>query len=130
MARARSILVWAVALSGLTLASGLSRGQTERTFEGEVADSQCALNVHSLSQSHKEMIDMGSAGKTSADCANYCVKQRGGKFVLQTKHDVYKLDRQDLVEKDAGLKVKITGILDPKTNIIEVHAVAELPHSK
>jgi hypothetical protein len=129
MARARSILVWAVALNGLTLANGTSRGQSEKTFEGEVADSQCALNVHSLNQSHKEMIDMGSAGKTPTDCANYCVKQRGGKYVLQTKHDVYKLDRQDLVEKDSGLKVKITGVLDPKTNIIQVHTVEPL-HSK
>ena len=74
-------------------------GQSEKVYEGEIADSQCALNVHSLSASHKEMIDMGSAGKTSTDCAHFCVKERGGKYVLQTKHEVYKLDRQDLAEK-------------------------------
>jgi hypothetical protein len=127
MTKARSILFWATVLSYLTLASAPARGQSEKTFEGEIADSQCALNVHSLSQSHKEMIDMGSAGKTATDCAHYCVKQRGGKYVLQTKHDVYKLDRQDLVEKSAGLKVKVTGTLDPKTNIIQVRAVEPLP---
>jgi hypothetical protein len=127
MTKARSILVWATVLSYLILVGAPARGQSEKTFEGEIADSQCALNVHSLSQSHKEMIDMGSAGKTPTDCAHYCVKQRGGKYVLQTKHDVYKLDRQDLVEKSAGLKVKITGTLDPKTNIIQVRAVEPLP---
>jgi hypothetical protein len=108
--------------------SATSRGQTqsEKTFEGEIADSQCSLNVHSLSQSHKEMIAMGSAGKTSADCAHYCVKQRGGKYVLQTKHEVFKLDRQDLAEKSAGLKVKVTGTLDPKNNTIELRTVEPL----
>jgi hypothetical protein len=127
MARARSIVVWAAALGCLIFTSSVSRAQSEKVFEGEVVDSQCAMNVHSLNRSHKEMIDMGSAGKTSTDCANYCVKQRGGKYVLQTKHDVYKLDRQDLVENAAGLKVKVTGILDPKTtNVIEVHAVEPL----
>jgi hypothetical protein len=127
MARARSILFSAALVSCLTLMSAPSRGQSEKTFEGEIADSQCALNVHSLSQSHKEMIDMGSAGKTATDCAHFCVKQRGGKYVLQTKHEVFKLDRQDLVEKSAGLKVKVVGIFDPKTNIIQVHTIEPQP---
>jgi Protein of unknown function (DUF5818) len=103
------------------------RGADEKIFEGEIADSQCATNVHSLTRSHKEMIDMGSAGKTPADCANYCVKSRGGKYVLQTKQDMYKLDSQDLAEKSAGRKVKVTGTLDPKTNIIQVRAIDPMP---
>lgn len=123
MARARAISVWAAILYGAMLASAPARGQNERTYEGEIADSQCAFNVHSLSASHKEMIDMGSAGKTPADCARFCVKQRGGKYVLQTKHEVYKLDKQDLAEKSAGLKVKLTGTLDPKTNTIQVRSI-------
>ena len=101
----------------------LSRGAGEKTFEGEIADTQCALGVHSLNQSHKEMIDMGSAGKTSADCARYCVKERGGRYVLQNKHNVYKLDNQELAEKNAGLKVKVTGTLDSKTNTIQVRTM-------
>jgi hypothetical protein len=104
-----------------------TRGAADKVFEGEIADSQCATNVHSLTRSHKEMIDMGSAGKTPADCANYCVKSRGGRYVLQTKHEVYKLDTPELAEKNAGLKVKVTGTLDPKTNIIQVRSIDPVP---
>jgi hypothetical protein len=120
---ARPISTWATILATALLVAGSAYGQSEKVYEGEIADSQCALNVHSLSASHKEMIDMGSAGKTSTDCAHFCVKERGGKYVLQTKHEVYKLDRQDLAEKSAGHKVKLTGTLDSKTNTIQVRTM-------
>jgi hypothetical protein len=100
-----------------------ARGADEKTFQGEIADTQCALNVHSLSQSHKEMIEMKAAGKTNADCARFCVKERGGRFVLQTKTKVYRLDKQGLAERNAGLIVKVTGILDPKSETITIHSM-------
>jgi hypothetical protein len=37
------------------------------------------------------------------------------------KDKVYKLDNQELAEKNAGQKVKVTGILDAKSNTIAVH---------
>ena len=126
---ARASTIWAALIGAAVLLVATARAQTEKVYEGEVADSQCAFNVHSLSASHKEMIAMGSAGKTSADCAHFCVKERGGKFVLQTKHEVYKLDRQDLAEQNAGLKVKLVGTLDPKTNTVQVRSI-ELLHAK
>jgi hypothetical protein len=104
----------------------LARGGDEKTFKGEIADTQCALNVHSLSQSHKEMIEMKPEVKTNADCARYCVKQRGGRFVLQTPEKVYKLDAQVLAEQWAGLKVKVIGTLDPKTDIITVRSIESI----
>ena len=100
-----------------------ARGGDEKTFRGEIADTQCALNVHSLSQSHKEMIAMKPEVKTNADCARYCVKERGGRFVLQTPDKVYKLDTQALAEQWAGLKVRIVGTLDPKTDVIAVRTI-------
>src|SRR6476620_3688257 len=112
-AMARPTSTWATILGTALLVAASAYGQSEKVYTGEIADSQCAFNVHSLSASHKEMIDMGSAGKTSTDCAHFCVKERGGKYVLQTKHEVYKLDRQDLAEQSAGLKVKLVGTLDP-----------------
>lgn len=127
MTKASSFLFWAAVAGSLMVTGAPARGQSEKTFEGEIADSQCALNVHSLTQSHNEMIAMGSAGKTPADCANYCVKYRGGRYVLQHKHDVYKLDNQGLAEKSAGLKVKVIGTLDPKTKIIQVRSIEPLP---
>ena len=69
------------------------------------------------------MIAMKPEVKTNADCARYCVKERGGRFVLQTPDKVYKLDRQALAEQWAGLKVKIVGTLDPKTDIITVRTI-------
>jgi len=127
MRNMKSIIVSVAILSCLMLLSPFVRGEGEKTFIGEIADSQCALNVHSLDRTHKTMIKMGNAGKTPADCARYCVSQRGGKFVLQTKTDVYKIDNQAVAEKSAGLKVKITGILDPKTNTILLRTIDPIP---
>ena len=98
----------------------------ERVFKGEIGDSQCALNVHSLSRSHQEMLEKKSIGKTSADCARYCVKQMGGVFVLQVGEKVYKLDNQELANQNAGAKVKVTGVLDPATNTIAVRVMEPL----
>lgn len=123
--RAYSIL-GATALIFVVTAYPSARGGNEKTFKGEIADTQCALNVHSLSQSHKEMIDMKPEVKTNADCARYCVNQRGGKFVLQTPEKVYKLDAQVLAEQWAGLNVKVVGTLDPKTDMITVLSIAAL----
>jgi hypothetical protein len=105
---------------GITLCVVQGRGADEKTFKGEIADTQCALNVHSLSQSHKEMMEMKPEIKTEADCARFCVKERGGRYVLQSKDKVYKLDAQVLAEEWAGQKVRVVGKLDPKTGTITV----------
>lgn len=116
-------LVCLAALACLAALSQMTRGES-KTFTGEIADSQCALNVHSLSRSHKEMMGMKPELKTDADCARYCVKERGGKFVLQTKSgEVYKLDAQTLAEEWVGMKVKVVGTLDPKTGLITVEKI-------
>ena len=108
------------ALAWIALTAAAKPGANEKVFSGEIADSQCALNVHSLSQSHKEMMGMKPEIKTDAACVRFCVKERGGRYVLQTRTKVYKLDAQVLAEQWAGQKVKLVGSLDPKTNIITV----------
>jgi hypothetical protein len=110
----------------LLVAGGIGRlraGEREEVFHGEIGDSQCALNVHSLSRSHKEMLKRKAIGKTSADCARYCVKYLGGVFVLQVKDKVYKLDDQKLADIYAGQKVTVTGKLDPQSETIMVHSM-------
>jgi hypothetical protein len=92
------------------------------TFYGEIADSQCALNVHSLTRSHQEMLKLKSMGGTSLSCAIYCVKYLGGNFVLTSRNHVYRLDNQDL-QKFIAEKVKITGTLDKKAGIIHVEKI-------
>lgn len=113
----------------LLLLAPFSRGANEQVFKGVIADSQCAMNVHSLSQSHKEMLQGKSVGTTEADCVWYCVTERGGRFVLQNKSRIYRLDKQDLGREFAGHKVQVTGILDPGTDTIHVHSIVLLDKS-
>jgi hypothetical protein len=98
-----------------------------RTFRGEISDSQCALNVHSLTKSHQEMLKSksGAAGESPASCSHYCIEHLGGKFVLASKSHVYHLDNQDLPRGFVGKKVKVRGTLDSKTEIIHVANIEE-----
>src|SRR5664279_4339748 len=95
-------------------------GQTSRVFHGEISDSQCALNVHSLTRSHQEMLKSKSMGGTSNTCSVYCIERLGGYLVLSAGNDVYRLDRSDLVHGFEGRKVMITGALDAKLKQIHV----------
>src|SRR5246127_4252939 len=105
---------------GLLAFAGAAYGQTSRQFHGEVSDSQCALNVHSLTRSHQEMLKSKSMGGTSNSCSVYCIEHLGGVLVLSAGKDVYRLDRPDLVHGFEGQKVKIVGTLDSKANQIHV----------
>lgn len=115
--------LFAVSLILILAPSPARSGAGDEVFKGEIADSQCAMNVHSLSQSHREMLDGKVAGATNADCVWYCVHQRGGRFVLQNKDRVYKLDNQDLSREFTAQAVVITGAFDPKTNTIHVRTI-------
>jgi hypothetical protein len=95
-------------------------GQSAQIFHGEVSDSQCALNVHSLTRSHQEMLKSKSMGGTANTCAVYCIEHLGGYLVLSAGKNVYRLDRSDLVHGFEGRKVVISGVLDPKLNQIHV----------
>ncbi len=107
----------------LALASG-AVGQSFRTFHGEVSDSQCALNVHSLTRSHQEMLKSKSMGGTSNTCSVYCIAHLGGYLVLSFGNDVYRLDRSDLVHGFEGQRVVVTGTLDPKLKQLHVVRIA------
>ena len=114
--------VWLLAMSFVAYASD----DEPKTFRGEISDSQCALNVHSLTQSHQEMLKSksGEAGNAAASCSQYCIVHLGGKFVLASRGHVYHLDNQDLPRGFVGEKVKVRGILDPKTEMIHVADIA------
>ena len=91
-----------------------------QTFRGEIGDTQCALNVHSMTRSHAEMLKSKKMGGTPGACASYCVQYLGGDFVLSSKNEVYRLDNQEKVRLFAGQKVKITGTLESKNKTIHV----------
>jgi hypothetical protein len=99
--------------------------QEPATFKGEISDSQCAFNVHSLTKSHEEMLKSksGAAGHTAATCSVYCISQLGGKYVLVSKGHVYHLDNQDLPRRFVGQKVKLRGTLDEKGESIHVVSI-------
>jgi len=95
-----------------------SAGSASKVFTGEISDSQCAMNVHSLSRSHEEMIKKKTLGTDPASCARACVR-RGGEWVLRSGNDVYRLQNQEGVDEYAGLQVKVSGSLDATTNTID-----------
>ena len=108
---------------GLTVVltfGGVAQSQGPHVFRGEVSDSQCALNVHSLTRSHQEMLKSKAMGGTSNTCAVYCIEHLGGSLVLSAGKEVYRLDRPDLVHGFEGQRVKITGTLDSKVNLVHV----------
>ncbi len=107
----------------------LAAGHSKSVFLGEISDTQCALNVHSLSRSHKEMIEKQSLGTDAASCAKACVR-RGGEWALRSGEDVFRLKNQEGMEVFAGQNVEIKGTLDPKTNTIDNLAVIPLPAAK
>jgi len=102
------------------IGAGAMYGQNAHTIRGEVSDSQCALNVHSLTRSHQEMLKSKSMGGTSNTCAVYCIEHLGGYLVLSVGKEVYRLDRSDLVHGYEGQKVVVTGTLDQKLKQIHV----------
>jgi len=106
----------------LALAAILLAGAEEkpRVFTGEIADSQCSMNVHSLTRSHSEMMKNKNMGGTAANCTNYCIKYLGGDYVLAVGDQVYRLDEQEKVASFAGLKVKLTGTLNSRNKTIHV----------
>ena len=95
-------------------------GQNAQTFRGEISDSQCALNVHSLTRSHQEMLKSKSMGGTANTCSVYCIEHLGGYLVLSAGKNVYRLDRSDLVHGFEGRRVILTGVPDSKLNQIHV----------
>ena len=110
-------------LAALAL-TGAAFSQKAQVFHGEVSDSQCALNVHSLTRSHEEMLKSKSMGGTANTCTVYCIDHLGGYLVLSAGKDVYRLDRPDMVHGFEGQKVLVTGSLNTKTNLIHVQKIA------
>ena len=113
----RKMLLCAGAILGLAV---FAVSQNQQVFHGEVSDNQCASNIHSLTRSHQEMLKSKSMGGTPATCTMYCIEHLGGYLVLSSGRDLYRLDRADLVHGFEGQKVKITGTLDTKLNLIHV----------
>lgn len=83
-----------------------------KTYSGTITDSMCVMN-------HKMM-------KITPDskCVRECVKNsKEVKYVLHDGKNTYKLSDQKTPEQFAARKVKVTGMLFPKTGVIKVDRI-------
>jgi len=96
------------------LSPGLATAQ-DKSFSGEIMDSQCAKTG-----SHDEMMQK-HAIKSEKACTLGCVKN-GGKFVLYDPDSkmTYQLDDQTKPMQFAGAKVTVTGKYDNSSKTIHV----------
>jgi hypothetical protein len=114
----KRVAIWSAA--AMVALASTTYAQDSRVFHGSVSDNQCAMNVHSLTRSHLEMLKSKSMGGTANTCSVYCMTNLGGYLVLATGKDVFRLDRADLVHGFEGQRVVVVGVLDAKVNQIHV----------
>jgi hypothetical protein len=101
----------AVAIAFLVAAPALA----EQTFTGQISDSLCKAKHEEAAEDQGKMSDH--------DCTVACVKG-GSKYVLLSSDGkVYEIGNQDFkdLEKDAGMKVTITGEL--RNNSISISKI-------
>jgi hypothetical protein len=97
----------------LTLTTGVGfAGQQSRTFTGVISDSMC-LRDH-------------TAMKVSpvSKCVNDCVKaSKDIRYSLIAGKNAYTLSDREKPARFAGQKVSVKGVLQAKTNVIEVESI-------
>ena len=94
---------------------GTSDQAQNKSFTGEIMDSQCAQ-----AGSHDAMMQKGGLNNAK-DCTWACVKA-GAKFVLYdaANKTIYQLDDQSKAGEFAGQQVKVTGSYNASTQTIHV----------
>ena len=97
---------------GLLAGAALAAPATQ-TFTGVITDSMCADTGHASMR----------MGPTDAECTIACVQTHGAAYVLLSGKTVYNLSNQQLPEKFAGARVRVTGTLDAKTRTITVESM-------
>ncbi len=98
-------------LTLLTATAALSFGAANKqTFTGVITDDMCGANHAAMKVAPEEK------------CVRECVKH-GSKYALLVGDKVYKLSNQKAPEPFAAKKVKVTGTLHEKTNIIAVDSI-------
>ena len=99
-------------LAGVALGAAPVSTATQ-TFTGVITDSECGNAGHARMR----------MGPTDAECTYACIQSHGASYVLLVGNRVYQLGNQQLPEKFAGQKVRVTGTLDAKTKTITVDSI-------
>jgi streptogramin lyase len=90
--------------------SVVASAQNKQTFVGVITDTMCGKD-HSMMKDPPD-------GKCVLDCV-----KAGAKYAIHDGKAVYALSDQETPAKYAAQKVKVVGILDPKTNVIKVESI-------
>lgn len=113
----------ATLLATFVLVSLSMAAPKEKTFKGEIMDSQCAkMGSHAMMLKKEGMGDKDPNDPMAKKmCTQNCVKM-GGKYVLfdAAHKKIYQLDDQTKPEQFAGASVKVKGTLDKGTKTIHV----------
>lgn len=96
----------------LAVAAFAAGGAPTHTFTGVITDTMCGAN-------HKMM-----HVSPESRCVRECVKMDSKiKYALLDGKQVYTLSDQRTPEKFAAQKVKVTGVLNEKTKVLEVESI-------
>ena len=87
----------------------------KQTFTGAITDSICTKADHSQMR----------MGPSDAACTLACVDAHGAMFVLYDGNNTYTLSDQTTARKFAGQKVKVSGIVDASTKMIQVESITD-----
>ena len=98
--------------SVLTLLASAARAQDAKTYIGVITDTMCTSD-------HKPM-KLAPESKCVKDCVG---DGRTYKYALNDGRNTYVLSDQETPARFAGKKVKITGTLYTKTNILKVDRI-------
>lgn len=93
-----------------TLSMPVVEAQQSTSYVGVVTDTMCGLD-------HKMM-----HASSDAECVRECVKH-GYKYALADGKNIYVLSDQETPAQFAAQKVKVTGALNTKTNILKVDKI-------
>ena len=101
-------------LVGMLACATLSAAPHTQTFVGVVSDDMCWKAGHARMQ----------MGPTDADCTRACVTEHDAAYVLVAGRNVYTLTGQTSPGQFAARKVKVTGVVDSRTQSIRIASIA------
>lgn len=80
---------------------------------GEISDTQCVFNIHSIDGTHTAMIKTDALGRNAEECTRRCVLM-GGKYVLAdtVNNKLYRLANPEHAVSFAGKRVRVRGVVD------------------
>jgi hypothetical protein len=102
-----------VILVAASLSAPVLGAQQKQSYVGIVTDTMCGRD-------HKAMGHSGPDDKCTRDCVG---DGRTYKYALADAKGVYVLSDQETPARFAGRKVKVVGVLYPKTNILKVESI-------